>query len=992
MRLFLSSLFILYCIVLEAQPVEEPIFERPHRYYTVKDGLSQGQPRNAFQDSKGFLWVTTKDGIDRFDGLEFVNYKTDTSFVRDRIAHIREDDHGNIYFSGRRALYIYNGIAFERKVWPASYAAPLILSIGDNQLVFQMHKSDLVFLRNDSFQIKKLPFPVEGATIESCLFINNEEEVIINYILPSGGQSLYSLKENRLQHLIKGTEIFPFSSYPLNYDQLNIRIEDSLFSYQNGQMEFEKTIPYLDNGSPFSSFHNELYWKQVGVIKHLNRTGKYETFFDDNHDISHVFPTPDFLYVASERGLIRVSINHALKYYSTDKGMPNTVWSFTEDKDGKIWFSSFADKSISYIDDNRIIPLDLSQYKHEWYFYPGATRVSNGKLWFPAGRNTVVVDPATQKTSLLNQYIARAVNYFTQKGSIIYAASNALYLYNEDHEQIARYADEDGLDMSTYGYLEVIAQDTSGKLWLGAHLGLANWDGKEFKNYYVNKELEGGVVAIKKDHRENLWFGTSNGVSFYDYSTELPYQIAKSSLSESVKFIEFIDTSYVLLGESGKLFFLDLPAFYRNEINIYTYNEDDGFSGEECLQNASFKDSKGHIWIGTTNGVIEMDPTKLKFYTAPTEPHFSMIRYINSATGEAVERRIGYGESDFTFTAKSTDQNFEFFYYTINHHKPKSITYRQRLRGYQDTWSLPRSPRFVAYNELPVGEYTFELQACLNDSCSVTKAFRVKITPGKWHEKMGFRLLMGGGLFLLLAGSIFQWRKGQQAQKRLAKREQENMALQLKQLTMRKNLAIHKIEPHFTFNVLTAISDLILQKDTKKALTYTARFANLFRPILAEQGVLFRSLQEEVNLIKDYIKLEKLRFPEKFDAEISVAEDVDLSVKVPFMVIHSFVSNAIKHGMEPLESGGIIELSFTQAKKILTVIITDNGVGRAETRRKTAQYSNNTGTSIASDILSFLNEYYPEQSSIEITDLNPGDPGRPGTKVIINFYTGFSEE
>jgi hypothetical protein len=241
---------MLLCIVLPAQPVEEPLFERPHRYYTVKDGLSQGQPRSAFQDSKGFLWVTTKDGVDRFDGLEFVNYKTDTSFIRDRVSHIREDSLGNLYFSGRRAFYKYNGINFERKAWPASYAAPLILTIRGDQVIFQMHKSDLIILENDSFHIKKLPLPVEGATIQSCLPFNSLDEVIVNYFLPSGEQALYSLKENRLRHLTSGAVIRFFQTYPLNYDKLNIQINDSLFSYQNGQMKFERIIPILPEGYP----------------------------------------------------------------------------------------------------------------------------------------------------------------------------------------------------------------------------------------------------------------------------------------------------------------------------------------------------------------------------------------------------------------------------------------------------------------------------------------------------------------------------------------------------------------------------------------------------------------------------------------------------------------------------------------------------------------------------------------------------------------------
>ncbi|MEO0683804.1 MAG: histidine kinase, partial [Cyanobacteria bacterium J06649_11] len=740
----------------------------------------------------------------------------------------------------------------------------------------------------------------------------------------------------------------------------------------------------------FSCF-DQLYFKGSFSVSTFKGEGQRERLLTVDHSIANPICSEDYLYFTSENGLIKIHLNHALQVYGANSQMPKTVWSFAEDLLGRIWFSSFSESSINLIENDIILTFEPSKNNVDiHYYYPGGLRVHSGDIWFPTGRNIVITDPIKKTSKLLSDSLIRGVNYVYQVDSLIYAASNYLRVYNENHELVNLFSDEDGLAMKQHSFLEVIGQDTTGVLWLGSHVGLATWDGQQFKNYFDGQDVDGGIVSIKKDPYDNLWFGGPSGVSFYNYKSELPIPVAREQFNQSVKFIEFIDTSYVVMGGSGKLYFLDLAKFYKGEIDIYEYDQDDGFYAEECLQNASFTDSKDHIWIGTTNAVFELDPEKLKFYREPTLPQFSWVKYRQNE--EVIEHRIPHGTTDFTFTATSTNRNYEFLFYTVNHDKPKSIKYRYRLQGYQDNWSLPQKPRFVSFSELPKGNYTFELQACLGNRCSESKFISFRIKAGRWYEFTWVRLSAGGVFVAILLGYLIQWRRQYLAQQRIYEVEKEQLALRHQQMTMRKNLAVHKIGPHFTFNVLNAITDLIIRSENDKALSYISRFANLFRPILAEQGVLFRSIGEEIKLVKDYLKLEKLRFPTKFTADIVVESSVNLEVKIPSMIVHSFVNNAIKHGIEPLGQGGELRLWVDQQEDYLHISITDNGIGRAESQRRTARYASNQGIKMAYDILSYLNNYYPKPGSIEISDLSPDSKSNQGTVVRISLFTGYQED
>ena len=136
---------------------------------------------------------------------------------------------------------------------------------------------------------------------------------------------------------------------------------------------------------------------------------------------------------------------------------------------------------------------------------------------------------------------------------------------------------------------------------------------------------------------------------------------------------------------------------------------------------------------------------------------------------------------------------------------------------------------------------------------------------------------------------IFHWRIGF-----LKRRAEIQNQLILSQLTALKA----QMNPHFMYNTLNSIQDLIVQHDIKSTNYYLSQFGSLMRKVLDASGSEQILLTEEVEILTLYLNLEKLRFGEQFSFEIRVDEQLDLEMmRIPSIVIQPFVENAIKHGL-----------------------------------------------------------------------------------------------
>lgn len=160
--------------------------------------------------------------------------------------------------------------------------------------------------------------------------------------------------------------------------------------------------------------------------------------------------------------------------------------------------------------------------------------------------------------------------------------------------------------------------------------------------------------------------------------------------------------------------------------------------------------------------------------------------------------------------------------------------------------------------------------------------------------------------------------------------KEEKIRLQFgKQLQEMRLYAIQtQLNPHFLFNCLNTIKSLVINQENEKAALYLNRFAKLMRSTLENSEKLKINLKESIEYLKNYVEIEKLRFKEDFDFDISFeGEEAPELLQVPPMLIQPFVENAIIHGLVPSRKSKKLTIKFVEEEKFLICKVKDNGRG-----------------------------------------------------------------
>lgn len=147
-------------------------------------------------------------------------------------------------------------------------------------------------------------------------------------------------------------------------------------------------------------------------------------------------------------------------------------------------------------------------------------------------------------------------------------------------------------------------------------------------------------------------------------------------------------------------------------------------------------------------------------------------------------------------------------------------------------------------------------------------------------------------------------------------------------MEMEQRLLQSQMNPHFTFNVLHAIHTYMLKKDTEESGKLLTSFARLVRAILQHSSKDSIPLSDELNWLRDYIRLQQLRFTDSFNYTIEVDEELSSeNVLLPPMLIQPFIENAIEHGFSDSDKSGELHISYKKTDKELEITISDNGKG-----------------------------------------------------------------
>ncbi|MCF2218161.1 histidine kinase [Chryseobacterium sp. PS-8] len=181
-----------------------------------------------------------------------------------------------------------------------------------------------------------------------------------------------------------------------------------------------------------------------------------------------------------------------------------------------------------------------------------------------------------------------------------------------------------------------------------------------------------------------------------------------------------------------------------------------------------------------------------------------------------------------------------------------------------------------------------------------------------------------------------------------------------------------EMNPHFIFNSLNSVNHFIATNNELEANQYLTKFSKLMRGVMENSTEDFIPFQQELDLLQNYLALEKTRFVDKFDYEIDVDESLNTqSLKVPGMLVQPFLENAIWHGLRYRTTKGFLNLSFEKENEQLKIIIEDNGIGIEESKKqKTEHQKTRKGRGMKNTLerIDLLNDLYKKEISCMVKD------------------------
>lgn len=961
--------------------------EYSYKHYSIPEGLPQSQITCLFQDSKGFIWVGTKGGVAKFDGYEFENFTVNEGLTANFISHISEDNQGNICILTPLGINFCNGeeiisfqvddsiklgetgldLAHDRNgnIWIANenkkcsfirfrdgiYTdATLIYKVlaglniqqllfdkKNNQLLITTHRSDVYLIQGDKirkFSDKNFqnPFLVQNKQGETYLF---------------GNQNIYSIKKSKLYEILKSENIF--SKRILDFDK-------------NGIIYFKKNTNILseNNGKETLDFQKEFNRITVILVDNENN-----------------------LWIGTDSGLYRL-LSRAFKNFTPEMGTPEYTWSILEDRKGNIWFASYG-YGLGCYDGTRIVQNTdyLKVTGVSTSFYTGSIVDSNGDLQFSSSAGVIKYDGTN--FSKIDEIHRTVLDIFEDTLN-----NKILYSVTRDSDLITKNADNTFDKIvkkpgNKTGYIKSIGMDKFGRYWIGNEYGLSIIDGNNIVDYpNEENQYSAGAISIYRDHKGNMWLGTTRGLYFYNY--EKFRRVGKEFFNSSVVSFMDIDSNNLVIGCSNGIGIFDIGAFYSSgEERTKWYDKTNGFMGIECIRNGMFKDSKGNIWIAASNQVVKLDPSKLNELNT-LEPQ-TYIKNISTLDNEMRWKKlliISHTQTDTIFEFPYYTKDIRFIFHAISHTAPEWVRYRYQLAGYDKGWSEVTSERYATYTNLLPGDYEFRVKACNNDGIWNREPTVIKfsIIPAFW-QTTGF-FIGANLLFLLIVISLILLYIRRKRKKEKQKEEIEKQLTELQLKTIK-----NQVEPHFIFNVINSLGSVIFKEKKDVAYDYLTKFSRLIRTTLETSDQIGRSLEEEINFVKDYLDLQKFRFKNKFDYKINVHNEINQNMEIPKMIIQTHVENAIKHGLLHQDKDGKISIEVSKDTSAIRLMILDNGVGRKRAEELNKD-STQKGLKILDQFYSHINKFNRLKITQEIIDLYNKDGKPSGTKVIVRIPIDFN--
>lgn len=955
-------LFFLLACVMAFNPLQAQHYNFIN--YSTESGLGQSQIRSIAQDKNGYLWLGTLAGLTKYDGKKFVNYSIQNGLIDNQVFSLTADKTMGVWIGTTGGLNYFNGEVFKSFLLKEDMAENQVNAIGqdfDGNLWLGTDGSGVCKFNGKGFEyfteengltnnyVRAICLDDKGyiwfGTKNGICFYDgkNFKKLDTSIVQPYNVSHIFMDKHKKMWFCTFGEGVYSYDGKQFkNYNEKNGLINDWIrsaiddsdgniwFASKFGLSRFDgKTFMKFteSEGLPvdvtnvlFEDRENNMWIGSdgKGLCKFLGETFTYLTIKDNlssNFVLSILEDKDQNLWFSTFRkGVTKKEKDTTIKY-SFDEGLSNnTIWASLKDRNNNLWFctsdgvSMFDGKKFkNYIEDDGLVAKTVYSICQD----------HKGNLWFGTTKGVSVFDGTQFKN-----YVSGTDNIGKDVANIVEDKNNCLWfatkngLFKLENGKLTKYTTANGLCNNN---LVSLAVDQDNHLWIGSRAGINYYDGKTFSKVLIDGVFNSNNICfLVLDKKESLWIGTNTGV-----------------------------------------FVLNTREYVRTKkVKFRHYTIFDGLPGMECNQNAAFKDHSGNIWMGTTEGVIKYDPNIKNFHSNDLEPitHISGVRlFLKDTNWTKVTKEI----DSLTLLPKNLKvkyqtTHFTFDYIGIKLSNPTSVRYKYMLEGFDDNWSSATDATFATYSNLPSGKYTFKVIAgdVLGNWNKKPVVFSFEILPPFWTKWWFILLCILAGLFILWG--IFRWRVTEIRKKH----QTQQLEYKSKLMVLEHQSLNSSMNRHFIFNALNSIQYYMDKQDKLSAHKYLSRFAKLIRMNLDSSMSNLVPVSEEINRLDLYLQIELMRFEDKFEYAITIADDVDIeSIEIPPMLLQPYVENCILHGILPSDKPGRIDIRVEHTSDDCIVFsIQDNGIGIEESKARKSKKSPHVsrGTSITTQRIQLL--------------------------------------